>query len=80
MQPRHLRVCESCVGSGLTCSFVYALVMEGMVDLADCTTETAEQLKFLNKKIWSSLNVGGQISVFHLWQPMANGRTAKFVF
>lgn len=37
--------------------------------------------KFLNKKIWSSLNVGGQISVFHLWQPVSNSRrTAKFVF
>lgn len=61
-------------------SFVYALATLGRVVLADCMTGSTKQPKFLNKKIWSSLNIGGQISVFHLWQPMPNSRrTDKFV-
>lgn len=61
--------------------FVNALVTEGRAGLAECMAVNAEQQKFLNKKIWSFLNVGGQISVFHLWQPVPNSRrTAKFVF
>lgn len=60
---------------------MYALFTEGRIGLADCATGSAKQWKTLNKKIWSSLNVGGQISVFHLWQPMQNNRrAAKFVF
>lgn len=59
--------------------FVNALVMERRAVLADCMAVSAEQQKFLNKKIWSSLNHGGQISVFHLWEPVPNSRTANFV-
>lgn len=61
--------------------FVNAFVVELRAGLADCMAVSAEQQKFLNKKIWSSLNIGGQISVFHLWQPVPNSRrTAKSVF
>lgn len=61
--------------------FVDAFVMEGRAGLVDCTAVSAEQQNFLNKRIWSSLNIGGLISAFHLWQPVSNSkRTAKFVF
>lgn len=46
--------------------FENAIVMEGRAGLNDFMAVSAEEQKFLNKKICSSLNIGGQISVFHL--------------
>lgn len=56
------------------CLLMYTLVTEERLHLADCTTGNANQPALLHKKIWSSLNLGGQRS---LWLPSVAARAKQ---